>query len=179
MGRNTKKGEKHVCLQCMELHLKGKREKRFIGISRIDPSSIKRHKERWHNLPDNKPCTIVPMTAPEVALLADKYANMKLTKDGTRNKPLLIRHAESLSNAQPFPLDDNIINEDNDSSEFELQELTDAETNEGLLDPNEPLNPCESLDDVLPKDSLSPKNGSLNQESNNTTQFCKVRNHRL
>ena len=99
------------------------------------------------------------MTAPEVALLADKYANMKLTKDGTRNKPPLIRHAESLSNAQPFPLDDNIINKDNDSSEFELQELTDAETNEGLLDPNEPLNPCESLDDVLPKDSLSQKTG--------------------
>lgn len=81
---------------------------------------------------------------------------MKLTKDGTRNNPLLIRHAESLSNAQPFPLDDDIIN---DSSEFELQELTDAETNEGLLEPNEPLNPRESLDDVLPKDSLSQKTG--------------------
>ena len=48
-----------------------------------------------------------------------------------RNKPLLIRHAEMLSNAQPFPLDDKIINKGNDSSEFKLQQLTDAKTNEG------------------------------------------------
>ncbi len=41
----TKKLEKHICLQCLELCLQGKREERFVGLCRIDASSIKRHKE--------------------------------------------------------------------------------------------------------------------------------------
>ena len=41
VGLNTKKSEKHVCLQCMELHLQGKRDERFTSICRLDPSSLR------------------------------------------------------------------------------------------------------------------------------------------
>ena len=57
-----KKLERHICLQCLELCLQGKREER-----------IKRHKERWHSQDDNKLCTIVPSNAKEVNTLKDKY----------------------------------------------------------------------------------------------------------
>lgn len=77
------KGKKYVCLQCLEQHLKGKQDERFTSMCRADTSSITRHKKRWHYLPDAKPCTIVPESAPEVSALRKSYDKMKQKKNST------------------------------------------------------------------------------------------------
>lgn len=159
----------------MELHLQGKRDERFISMCRIDSSSIKRHKERWHNLPDNKPCCFVPSTAPEVALLADKYAKMKVRKDGKGNKLHLSCHPKSLSSTQSLPLDDNLINENDDLSEIEFQNLQGSEETNEHPDPNKPkVNPWDSLDDDLSEDSLSQKSDLPAKNQKTLLEFAKL-----
>ena len=80
-GRQYIKGEKYVCLQCLEQHLKGKQDERFTSMCRADTSSITRHERRWHNLPDAEPFTIVPASAPEVSALRKSYDKTKQKKD--------------------------------------------------------------------------------------------------
>lgn len=69
-----------TCLQCFELHLKGKRDVRFTSLCRTDYSTVERHKKRWHNLPGTKLCMIVPSAAKEVASLKLKYVKQKVPK---------------------------------------------------------------------------------------------------
>ena len=64
--KEDKSSEKYICLECLDICLKEKREERFATICRIDASSVKRHKARWHNLPHNEACTFVPLNAVEV-----------------------------------------------------------------------------------------------------------------
>ncbi len=72
----TKGGEeKHMCLQCMEIYITGKQPKPFVSLARIDPSSVKRHKERRHS--DESLCTIVPAKSPEITDLKKKLAAKK------------------------------------------------------------------------------------------------------
>ena len=166
VGLNTKKSEKHVCLQCMELHLQGKRDERFTSICRLDPSSIKRHKGRWHNLPNNKLCSFVPSTAPEVAALADKYAKVKVRKESKGCKVHVSCHTKSLSISQPLPsVDENPINENNEVSEINSQGLQGPEkTNENpnqkelASNPHHPFDDDPSADLPWQKSSLSAKN---------------------
>lgn len=134
----AKKSEKHVCLECMELHLKGKIEKRFTTICRADKTSINRHKDRWHKLPNSKSCTIVPSSAPEVASLEDNYGKKKLLT----NECTPTRHAESHS--------------DSDPSRSEVRTLRDPEARmEESLEHTNAQNPGETLDGKLSNDSLS------------------------
>lgn len=75
VAKGERASEKFFCLECLELSLQGKgeREERFTTICRTDPSSVKRHKDRWHKLPSLQNCTIVPSTAREVRALKHKY----------------------------------------------------------------------------------------------------------
>ena len=166
VGLNTKMSEKHVCLQCMEMHLQGKRDERFTSICRLDPSSIKRHKERWHNLPNNKLCSFVSLTAPEVAALADKYAKVKVRNESKGCKVHVSCHTKSLSISQPLPsVDENPINENNEVSEINSQGLQGPEkTNEHpnqkelASNPHHPFDDDPSADFPWQKSSLSAKN---------------------
>ena len=72
-----KQRENHVCLQCMEQCLQGKQEERSSSICRLDNSSIQRHKDRWHKLPDREKCTFVPASSPSAASLRDRNCNHK------------------------------------------------------------------------------------------------------
>ena len=70
--------EKFHCLECLELAFQGKRDERFTTLCRADPSSIKRHKERWHKVSEDfQKCTVVPQTALEVQELRSKYKRDK------------------------------------------------------------------------------------------------------
>ena len=86
--------EKHVCSQCLQLSLQGKHEERFSSICRLDSSSVQRHKERWHKLPERKACTFVPTSSPAACRIRDKYkkhgrlcdSKKKQTDDGKESK---------------------------------------------------------------------------------------------
>ena len=150
VGLNTKKSEKHVCLQCMELHLQGKRDERFTSICRLDSSSIKRHKERWHNLPNNKSCSFVPSTAPEVAILADKYrVKINLRKESKGSKVHVGCPTKSLSITQPLPgVDENPTHQNDDISEIDFQALErPKKINEDANQKKPKSNPHHSFDD--------------------------------
>ncbi len=70
--------EKFHCLECLALAFQGKRDERFTTLCRADPSSIKRHKERWHKVSEDfQKCTVVPQTALEVQELRSKYKRDK------------------------------------------------------------------------------------------------------
>lgn len=174
MGSNTKKSDKHVCLQCMELHLKGKRDERFISVCRKDPSSIKRHKDRWHNLPANKPCTFVPSTAPEVAILAEKYAKIKERKDDTVNKSHLRCPTKLLLSTQPVSIDDEDLSE----NQWISREIQDSKkTNEGNDHSNSSkpkVNPSDPLDDDLLQDSHSEKSDLSAKNQKTLLEFAKL-----
>jgi hypothetical protein len=51
---------KYVCLECLELHLRGKLDDKYTSICCLDKTSIQRHKNRWHQLPGRQVCTFVP-----------------------------------------------------------------------------------------------------------------------
>lgn len=65
--------EKYVCLQCLELHLKGKLDEKFTSICRVDKTSTQRHKDRLHKTPEREACTFVPGSSPEVSKLKIQY----------------------------------------------------------------------------------------------------------
>ena len=69
-----------TCLQCFELHLKGKRDERYKSVCRTDHSTVQRHKNRWHSIPGSKLCTIVPTAAKEVSSLKLKYAKQNVSE---------------------------------------------------------------------------------------------------
>lgn len=127
--------ESYTCLQCFELHLKGKRDKRFASLCRMDTSSVKRHKERWHNLPDAKACDILPATAPEVASLKEKYAKKDKSIEIVDLNVAQSAASHSCSKA-PNDLDDPEDPEDVQSISATLADITPIE-------PMEPLAPVE------------------------------------
>lgn len=172
---NTKKSEKHVCLQCMELHLQGKRDERFTSICRLDSSSIKRHKERWHNLPNSEPCTFVPSTAPDIAIIVDKYAQIKQRKEAKGSC-----HTKLLSVLQPLPIDEenpinenddeeNTIDENDDVSEIECQGLQEPEK----INEHSDSNPSDPFNDDLSADSFSQKSSLLAKNQKTLLEFTK------
>ena len=59
-----------------------KRQKRFVSLSRIDTSYVKRHKDRWHN--DESSCLIVPETSDEIVAQIKRFAAKK-TKTSDNN----------------------------------------------------------------------------------------------
>ena len=75
--------EKYFCLQCLEISLRGMREERFASLCRIDQSSLKRHKARWHNTEETCCCTVVPSTAAEVKALRNRYTKSSALGKGT------------------------------------------------------------------------------------------------
>ena len=56
-----------TCMECYSLFLKGQRKEDTTSIARPNPSSMKRHKERWHS--DGEKCTVVPSDSPELKQL--------------------------------------------------------------------------------------------------------------
>ena len=80
MADKEEKSEKYVCLQCLKQHLQGKRDKRFANICRADASSVKRHKQRWHSLPNSAQCTIVPES--RLKILKKEYREVKPKQQG-------------------------------------------------------------------------------------------------
>ncbi|CAB3992085.1 Hypothetical predicted protein [Paramuricea clavata] len=77
--KKDKNADKYICLQCFELSLQGKQDEKCASICRIDQSSIKRHKHRWHTSPNPELCKFVPSTALDVQELRKKY---KFTESG-------------------------------------------------------------------------------------------------
>ena len=63
--------------------MRGKREERFASLCRIDQSSLKRHKARWHNTEETCCCTVVPSTAAEVKALRNRYTKSSALGKGT------------------------------------------------------------------------------------------------
>lgn len=140
MADKEEKSEKYVCLQCLKQHLQGKRDKRFANICRADASSVKRHKQRWHSLPNSAQCTIVPESAPEVSALKKEYHEVK-PKDSRA-----VSYAETLSNAV-----ENITKENTMVDDFEVQQFQkpkgtmektseEIETNDGIFSDDSELN---------------------------------------
>ena len=140
MADKEKKSENYVCLECLKQHLQGKRDKRFANICRADASSVKRHKQRWHSLPNSVQCTIVPESAPEVSALKKEYRKVK-QKDSSA-----VLHADTLSNAVENITKENTMVDDFEVWQFQRPEGTigktseEMETNDGIFfrDDSEP-----------------------------------------
>ena len=80
--------EKYSCLQCLEISLRGKRDEKFSSLCRNDPSSLNRHKARWHNTDETHVCIVVPASAPEVKALRNRYAKSRaVNKDALSSRP--------------------------------------------------------------------------------------------
>ena len=72
-----------VCIECIELYLKGKQKFEYCHIYRNNPSSKLRHINKWHKSP-NKKCTIVVKASPRVtSLLQDSTASSKSNADSS------------------------------------------------------------------------------------------------
>lgn len=78
-NKQKKNSENYFCLECLEISLQrpGKRDEKFVTLSRCNPSSVKRHKTRWHNTTTDQTCTIVPSNAPEVHQLNSRKEKKK------------------------------------------------------------------------------------------------------
>ena len=126
MADKEKKSENYVCLECLKQHLQGKRDKRFANICRADASSVKRHKQRWHSLPNSVQCTIVPESAPEVSALKKEYRKVK-QKDSSA-----VLHAETLSNAVENITKENTMVDDFEVQQFQRPEGTMGKTSEEM-----------------------------------------------
>ena len=63
-----------TCIQCFERCFKEKRDFKFASMCRADKSSVTRHKSRWHTLPSNIECTIVPTNSIEIDHIKQKYS---------------------------------------------------------------------------------------------------------
>ena len=92
-NKQPKNTVKYFCLECLEISLQGKMDERCVTLSRVNTSSVNRHKMRWHNTPQTQQCTIVPSTAPEVQQLNARYGKAQkmqasATKSSGRLQPV-------------------------------------------------------------------------------------------
>ena len=157
----SSESESYTCLQCFELHLEGKRDKRFASLCRIDPSSVRRHKERWHRLPDSKLCNIVPISAREVASLKQKYAK--------REKSMEIADINEISQSSTSlscSEDLNVV--DNSVPTEDVQSIEGTLTDETAYEPIETLKPMELECTAPPETNVSCD--SIEKESANVSQ---------
>jgi hypothetical protein len=126
----------------LKQHLQGKRDKRFVTICRADASSVKRHKQRWHSLPNSIQCTIVPELAPEVSALK---------KEGREAKPndssACVSNAEMLSMAV-----ENITKENTMVNDFEIQQFQKFEGTMDKTSKEMEMNDGIFRDDAEPND---------------------------
>ena len=60
------------CVECFSGGLKGEKDKGACNLSRSNPSTISRHKERHHK--DNEACTIVPSDSVVIRKLKQKFS---------------------------------------------------------------------------------------------------------
>ena len=75
----TKIEESYICLECLEVSLKGNRDEKYASLCRKDNSSIKRHKDRWHEGSNLSTCTIISSSAPEIIALRKQYKDQQPT----------------------------------------------------------------------------------------------------
>ena len=122
-----KQKEKHVCLQCLERYLQGKQEERSSSICRPDNSSVQRHKNRWHQLPDREKCTFVPASSPSAVSLRDKYCKRK------------DKVCPATSNLSEVELLENQVTKDPSKL---TKEITDESAQTTLFDFSKSVNTC-------------------------------------
>ena len=149
-SKEDKPSEKYICLECLDICLKGKREERLATICRIDASSVKRHKARWHNLPHNETCTFVPQNALEVKkrraeneMAREKGIKTQEEEPATKHQPSDANTTSLLQKMQRFHdnpkgqesgiLSAAICKEDDDHSPSQYVEHT------AIFEPIEPL----------------------------------------
>ena len=75
----TKIEESYICIDCLEVSLKGNRGEKYTSLCRKDNSSENRHKDRWHKGSNSSTCTIIPSSAPEVIALRKQYKGQQPT----------------------------------------------------------------------------------------------------
>ena len=79
---------KYFCIECFEAALQQKSDEKYVQICRLDNTSIKRHKFRWHLPPKSESCRFVPSNSTELQRLRQKY-------DKTKPAQLIPEHPRS------------------------------------------------------------------------------------
>ena len=69
-----REAKSYTSLECYELVKKGQREAATSRVSRIDNSSVKTHKARWHK--NNEKSTMVPTDSSAVVPQTSKVKNV-------------------------------------------------------------------------------------------------------
>ena len=65
--------ESYICIECLEVLLKGNRDKKYTSLCRKDDSRVKRHKYSWHKGSNSSTCIVIPSAAPEITALWKQY----------------------------------------------------------------------------------------------------------
>ena len=146
--KKSKLSEKSACLQCMELVMKGKREEKFACISRTDATSVNRHKLRWHKIPNNSPCTFVPLNSPEIKNLRERNSEETKTNIDVEVEECRERDDEWLEKP-PLQLQLMELSDDKFEASGEFDQVIHYEEMKALQ-PLEPLDPLEALDSLKP-----------------------------
>ena len=146
--KKSKLSEKSACLQCMELVMKGKREEKFACKSRTDAISVNRHKLRWHKIPNNSPCTFVPLNSPEIKNLRERNSEETKTNIDVEVEECRERDDEWLEKP-PLQLQPMELSDDKFEASEEFDQVIHYEEMKALQ-PLEPLDPLEALDSLKP-----------------------------
>ena len=107
--------------------MQGKQEERSSSICRPDNSSVQRHKNRWHQLPDREKCTFVPASSPSAVSLRDKYCKRK------------DKVCPATSNLSEVELLENQVTKDPSKL---TKEITDESAQTTLFDFSKSVNTC-------------------------------------
>ena len=103
-------------------------EGRCATICRIDKSSVKRHKSRWHCLPKKESCTFVPSDAVEVHELRRKYQKSKSHSTNGKSKEKLPVKPDKLLLENLSAIPDNSLQASEDKSSQSKKETGTADS---------------------------------------------------
>ena len=103
----TKIEESQICIECLEVSLKGNRDKKYTSLCRKDNSSVKRHKDRWHKGSNSSTCTIIPSSAPEIIALRKQYKDHQPTVLDKNNEAAKIITTQEMLLETAVPVTEN------------------------------------------------------------------------